>query len=395
MNRLSVLLNSDDTVLRDGMTRVLRASAVPLSLVEERASVVMVPNVVMVDIRRPEAGGLAAVEQLRAQWPAVSIFVVAGAAEPSTIIEAMRAGANEFFAWPATEPGAPPEVADAIRQALERLAERQQAAEGNRGRGSKVVAFFGAKGGAGTTTLAVNCSTEVARLTERSTVIVDFNPFLGEVALFLGVRPRFTLLDAVDNLQRLDPEFVAELVATHSSGLEILSGSDTVDRPSREDIGGLETLLAYLRRTHDFVVIDAGHPTNACAEVAINAADEIFLIATPDVPSIRNTQRLVDRIGQMGAAENQIRVLLNRTSEQHMIAPDQIATAVGRPIHHAFPSDYSTVSAALNSGVPIALHNSSPLAVELGRFARTVGNLPADDEAPVAGRRRSALLGLF
>ena len=95
--------------------------------------------------------------------------------------------------------------------------------------------FLGAKGGAGTTTVAVNCAVELARLTKRPTAIVDLKPCLGEVALFLGVRPRFSVLDAIENLHRLDHEFLRELVSRHKSGLDIIAGSEQFDRPGAQD----------------------------------------------------------------------------------------------------------------------------------------------------------------
>ena len=74
-------------------------------------------------------------------------------------------------------------------------------------------------------------------------MIVDLKPGLGEVALFLGVRPRYSILDAIDNLHRLDREFLKELVVKHKSGLEILAGSDQFDRPGAADSGAVEELL--------------------------------------------------------------------------------------------------------------------------------------------------------
>ena len=85
----------------------------------------------------------------------------------------------------------------------------------------------------------------------------------------------------------------------------------------------------------------------------------MFLVTNPDVPSIRNAQRLVDRVRQLGAGSERVKVLLNRVSDQHLIAPKQIETALGYGIHHTFSSDYRTVSTALNSGVPLALTNHS------------------------------------
>ena len=73
---------------------------------------------------------------------------------------------------------------------------------------------------------------------------------------------------------------------------------------------------------------------------------------------------------QLGVGGERIRILLNRASDQHMIAPKQIETALGYGIHHTFPSDYKTVSTALNSGVPLALTNNSEIAAQFDSFTR-------------------------
>src|SRR5439155_4343309 len=137
------------------------------------------------------------IEPLRAGHAGAGIFPVALIADPDVILQSMRAGANEFFTWP------PPE--ESFHGAIRRTAARRETAHGARPPATTLV-FFGAKGGAGTTTVAVNCGVELARLSKRSTVIVDLKAGLGEVALFLGVRPRYSLLDAIDNLHRLDKE---------------------------------------------------------------------------------------------------------------------------------------------------------------------------------------------
>lgn len=283
---------------------------------------------------------------------------------------------------------------EAFRSALRRAAEKVQTARGG-GRRSSVLSFFGAKGGAGTTTLAVNSAIEIARLSNRPTLIVDLHQFLGEVALFLGVRPRFTLLDALDNLHRIDADFLRELVVRHKSGLDILAGSEQVERPAAHDAATLEQLLQVLIRTYDFIILDAGSLISSCADVAVYAADTIYLVANPDVPSIRNTQRMVDRMCQLGANKERLRVILNRMSEQHLIAPKQIETAIGQSIHQAFPSDYSTVSAALNSGVPLTLSNHSELAAQFSRFTREIVGVSTDPERIDPSKRRGHFLGLF
>jgi pilus assembly protein CpaE len=253
--------------------------------------------------------------------------------------------------------------------------------------------FLGAKGGAGTTTVAVNSAVELARLTKRNTLALDLKPTLGEVALFLGVRPRFTVLDAVENLHRLDKDFLKELVSKHKSGLDILAGSEQFDRPGPQDAPAIEELLRVLGKTYDYVVIDAGNMISSCSAAALYAADSIFLVTNPDVPSIRNAQRLVDRVRQLGAGSERIKVLLNRDSDQNIIAPTQIETALGYGIHHTFSSDYRSVSTALNSGVPLTLANHSEIATQFGSFTRHL--LGQHDEARVEPEKRRAFLGLL
>ena len=388
MAQLAASIISYDEEFKRTVSRLLRAGGVPVAIVEGRAGAEGAPDVVVIDIRADASSGMAAIERLRASQPSVAIFAIASSPEPNLILQAMRAGANEFFAWTPQDRT----MEESFHGAVRRTAARREAVVGSMKQPSVTHSFLGAKGGAGTTTVAVNCAVELARLTKRPTVIVDLKPCLGEVALFLGVRPRFTVLDAIENLHRLDKEFLKELVAKHKSGLDILAGSEQFDRPNAQDAIGVEELLRVLGKLYDYIVIDAGNLINACAVAALYAADTVFLVANPDVPSIRNAQRLVDRVRQLGAGSERIRVLLNRTTDQHLIAPKQIETALGYGIHHSFASDYRTVSTALNSGVPLTLTNHSEISEQFGNFTRQL--LGADEAKPEPERRR-AFLNLF
>ena len=218
-------------------------------------------------------------------------------------------------------------------------------------------------------------------------MIVDLKPGLGEVALFLGVRPRYSVLDAIDNLHRLDREFLRELVVKHKSGLEILAGSDQFDRPGAAESSAMEELFRLLARQYEYIIVDAGSQINSCTVAALYTADTIFLVANPDVPSIRNAQRLLDRVRQLGAAGERVRILLNRAAEPYPIPPKQIEAALGHPIHHTFPSDYKTVSTALNSGVPLALAGNSDIAAQFDHFTRAILE-PGAPQAPVEPNKR-------
>jgi pilus assembly protein CpaE len=394
MAQLTAQVVSFDDEFKRQVARMVRACGVPVGMVEGRSAEGIGPDLVVVDIRSDASSGMAAIERLRAGSGTLAIFAIAAAAEPDLILQAMRAGANEFFPWNAAEGSqAAHATEESFHGAVRRTAARREAASAGAKPPCVTHAFLGAKGGAGTTTVAVNCGVELARLTKRPTVVVDLKNNLGEVALFLGVRPRFTVLDAIENLHRLDKNFLTELVAKHKSGLDILAGSEQFDRPNAQDAGAVEELLRVLAKTYDYVIIDAGNVINAITAAALYAADTIFLVTNPDVPSIRNAQRLVDRVRQLGAGSERVKVLLNRASDQHLITPKQIETALGYGIHHTFPSDYRTVSTALNSGVPLSLSNHSEIAAQFDSFTRQLVGMSV--QATPEPERKRVFLGMF
>jgi pilus assembly protein CpaE len=383
MAQLTVLISSTDPEFRAHLTKCLRASGTSVALVDDRHTAANPPSLTVVDIRHG-AKSVEAIERLRASWPTATIFAIASSAQPEQILQAMRAGANEYLAWPLDE---------SFNAAIRRAGERSKPKDGSRN--SSVFSFFGVKGGAGTTTVAVNTAIEIARMSKKPTLIIDLHQFIGEVALFLGVRPRFTLADALDNLHRIDSEFLRELVVKHKTGLDILAGGEQADRPGPQDAGPFEQLLQTLGRSYDYIVIDAGLVTGPCADVAVFAADSIYIVANPDIASVRNAHRVVDRLGQLGAGKDRLRMLLNRMSDHHEIGPKQIEGTLGVSLYSVFPSDYSTVSAALNSGVPLTLSNHSELAAQFATFTRQI--VLADQNAATTDqpRGRAPFMGLF
>jgi pilus assembly protein CpaE len=362
MARLNGVVLTDDETFRTQLTSLLRMSPVPVTpIAESSGRDGQRADIVVIDARADLDRAMARFEPWRSSNPA-GVFAVASDSTPDLILRAMRSGANEFFAWP------PPEAS--FHEAVQRASTRVIAAVG--GPGSRTIVFIGAKGGAGTTTVAVNTGVEIARLSKRPTAIVDLKGGTGEIGLFLGVRSRYSLLDALDNLHRLDGEFIKELTTKHKSGLDVLTGSDQWERPAPSDVPALEEVFRLLSAQYEYLLVDAGSQINAITISAMYSAEQVCVVANPDVPSVRNAQRIIDRLRQLGPSGERIRLLLNRAAEPFPIPRAQIEGAIGHPIDHSFPSDYKTVSAALNSGVPLALTGNSEMAAQFDRFTRKI-----------------------
>lgn len=234
------------------------------------------------------------------------------------------------------------------------------------------VTFLGTKGGTGTTTMTVNVGAELRRITARPTVLVDMKAAPGDVALYLGVRPRYTLTHLLDRVAWRDPGLLSGYLSSHACGVDVLAAGDEWGRPSARDAEGLEATLHALRASHAFVVVDAGSTLTPATAAALQASDLVVLVANPDVPCLRNLQRLIDAVRLSGVSGEQLRVLLNRASEYGVVSVAQIEDVLGMSIDWSVPSDYRTVAAAVTSGEPIRSLRGTELQRHVEAIARAM-----------------------
>jgi pilus assembly protein CpaE len=239
-----------------------------------------------------------------------------------------------------------------------------------------IVTYLGTKGGTGTTTLAVNGAADVRRLTGKSTIVIDLKAGPGDVALFLGLRPRHSLLTALDRLAWIDMSLLRRYVVEHGCGLHVLAAADDYGRPGARDAEHIDQLLRALNGAYDYVIVDAGCMVVPPATTAIQLSDVVLLVANPDVPCLRNLQRIIDEVKRLGVARERLKVVLNRASELGVLSTAQIEHVLGFSIAHTISSDYRTVASAVSSAVPVSALRVSELNRQLESVARSLCGLP-------------------
>jgi pilus assembly protein CpaE len=239
-----------------------------------------------------------------------------------------------------------------------------------------IVSYFGTKGGTGTTTLAVNGAADIRRITGRSTVIVDLKNGPGDAALFLGLRPRYSILTALDHLAWIDPSTIRRFVVEHSCGLHVLAAGDEFGRPAERDADHVEQLLRALNSVYDYVVIDAGCTMMPPATTALQLSEAILLVANPDVACLRNLQRIIDAVKAIAVPAERMKVVLNRASEFGVLSTAQIESVLGFSIAHNIASDYRSVASAVNAGVPVSSVRVTELNRQVEAVARAVAGVP-------------------
>jgi pilus assembly protein CpaE len=239
-----------------------------------------------------------------------------------------------------------------------------------------IVSYLGTKGGTGTTTMAVNGAADIRRITNRSTVIVDLKNGPGDVALFLGLRPRSFVLTALDKLAWIDPILLSKYVVEHECGLHVLAAGDDFNRPALREADAVEQTVRALNAIYDYVILDVGTSLTMPTAGALQLSDSIMMVANPDVPCLRNLQRLIDAVKTAGVPRERLQIILNRASEFGVLSTAQIERVLGFTISFSVNSDYRTVASAVNSGVPVSALRASEINAQLEAIARSIGGFP-------------------
>jgi pilus assembly protein CpaE len=381
MSALSVVLIGPDEQRRRVVAKALAGPQAKIARVVERypevgdlAEIIEADyDVVIVDLDPDPELALDVVETLCGQNNSVTVMVYSARGDSELLVRCMRAGVREFL----TEPVLPGTVGEALVRASVRRDEvrRHKKATG------KLLVFVGAKGGSGATTVASNFAVALAKQSGGKVALLDLDLQLGDAALTLGVATKFTALDALENTNRLDSDFLSVLMAKHASGLAVLGAPDTIPaiQPSKS---GMEKLFRVAREDFEYVVVDAGSHSIEMYEALFETASTVYLVAQVAVADLRNSNRFISRYFG-GAGNEKLEVVLNRYIPKDIeIDEAAITKALTRPAKWKIPNDYVAARRAQNSGVPL-VSEKSQIAHAFGEMARA-----ASGQSPLPGKKK-------
>ena len=315
------------------------------------------------------------VETICARKPSATVMVYSATQQPDLLVASMRSGAREFLS------GTIP--ANALGEALLRASARRAELTDRSVRG-RVLVFWGAKGGCGTTTLATNFAIALRQETGGAVALLDLHPHLGDVAVLLGLQPRFTLSEALSNPERLDKEFVSTLLTGHRTGISVLAAPDT-HQSLPVDGRNIGKLIDLLGSQFPYVVVDASRSLGEGAGPLFQIASTIYLVTQADIPSLRNSQRFVTHLRTYG--DPNIELVLNRFEKRRADFDDeQLNRTLGISPKWKVPNDYAAARRSADAGSPVALEKGA-IAESLSQMARAAcGKSPA-------GKKRKGLFG--
>jgi pilus assembly protein CpaE len=333
-----------------------------------------------------------AVRDMQARHPDIAAIVITEKFSPEVFTAAMDAGARGVLQYPTSHDDLQqrlPAAAEWVRQMRRHLS--SGVADDELGARGRMIAVTGSKGGVGTTTIAVHLGHDaVTRVPGRSVCVVDLDLDGGDVGDFLGIEHRLDISDLAKVADDLSAQTVESAVHRSPSGLA------AVLAPSRvEDIGEVterETLLllAALRRHFDLVIADCGSSINPATAAAVETADDVILVTTPDLLALRGAHRAVESWRRIGARElDAVKILVNRASRDSDIQQDTASRLLPKdPLPIVLPESLKVLQRGLNLQNPSEIRSPGWWSLIQG-LASTLNTVPDGKPAPRARPRKS------
>ncbi|HXY48694.1 MAG TPA: AAA family ATPase [Terriglobales bacterium] len=321
-------------------------------------------QVVVVDVHAENLQrALAGIELIEATTSEIAIFAIGETNIASTIVDAMRAGACEYV-----------DRRSGDKDLLDAFARFSAARTKKRGRTRKARVFtiINAKGGTGATTVAVNTAVALQR-NHGQTALIDF-ALIGHAAVHLNLQPRFFVLDALQNLHRMDASLLDGLMTAADDGLNLLAGSQ-LPNATVASTAELARLFELLVGEYRYVVVDCSSRIDNTTKLLADLSNKVLLVGQMDVVSLWSA-RLIRTFLEDVVRRNQVRLVLNRYKKAPGFTEGDVEKVTGCQILWKLPNDYKLIAPAIDKGKPIA-GQSSP---ELSRSFRSLAALLAADD---------------
>jgi pilus assembly protein CpaE len=229
----------------------------------------------------------------------------------------------------------------------------------------KATIVTGAKGGVGTSTVALNLAVQVAMATKKRVMLVDLARPFGQISLMLDFEPRFTVLDALERIDRLDENVLAKMATRHKSAIEILAGPrQTPMKPEQRQsvtIEAISKLIEIAGRGYDFVVVDIGVVNPADWADVLRKAHTILLISEPSALSLGMIERHTESATRAGVDYDRIHVVINRWRQNDDDAVGAFEGNHKGRVLMRLPNDYRQLTEAVQLGIPLMGSANNPL----------------------------------
>ena len=300
---------------------------------------------------------MATADELTTSFPEIEVILLSRPSEP-VLAQAMQVGIRQVLA-PDVDPEALRETVSrvAASAALRKTRLGGSAEDEQVGEGGRLITVMAAKGGVGKSTVAVNLAAELARSAPNEVVLVDLNLTAGDLDMMLGIEPKTTIASIACEGAVVDSAVVKLSLAQHSTGILLLAAPRTLIEADSVDPDLLVEILTLLKQAFPFVVVDTAPGAGAALAAAVEVADEMLAIATPELGGLRSLRRNLDGLESLGLDGAKTLLVVNRADHRTGVTNQTIEGMLELPIAHAIP-DAREIATAANQSVAYVRTNS-------------------------------------
>ncbi|MBF0248561.1 MAG: AAA family ATPase [Alphaproteobacteria bacterium] len=217
---------------------------------------------------------------------------------------------------------------------------------------SRTIAFFGMRGGAGSSTLAHNVAFELAQLYDEDVIIVDLDIPFGTAALSYNIQPHQTIADALNQSANLDESLLMRFLETGTKNVSILCAPGRLNSGVEITPQTLERVIHVVKEMASYVILDVPHAWTTWTQDLLVAADETILVGQPDLYTLRDGKNLVEFLAPNRGLEHPTRLVLNRVGElkKGELGEKDFKDVLGQAPALTIPFDGEALAAAMNNG---------------------------------------------
>jgi pilus assembly protein CpaE len=292
-------------------------------------------DVVLLDLGLPDSDGVETFLATRRHAPGIPVIILSGADSESLALQMIQHGAEDYLDKTACNAEL---LVKAVRYAVIRRKVLVNQTTGNPGsERARVIGVLGSKGGVGATTVACNLAATLAHETGQDVLLADLDPNSGLISFLLNFDAKYSILDAINNVDRLDRACWDAIVAHRGGGLQVIPAPAML-RGDELTTEGLRTVFNVVRPFYQWIVIDFGR-LNSVWQSLSDGIDDVLVITTTALPALHETKRMIDTLIGEGTDRERMRLVVNQTEAGHLLPGSELKQIFGVQVYAVLPND--------------------------------------------------------